>query len=63
MAGLIIAGISAGVALFGLFVALLSMFGKMVEQNAVLKTTVEFVVERVERIEAKIDAIRDPQRR
>lgn len=63
MTAIIFGAISAGCAVIGLFVTLLVMFSKMVEQNAVLRTTVEFVVERVERIEGKIDALHNPQRR
>lgn len=64
MSTVIFTAISAGCALLGLLITLLVMFGKMIEQNAVLKTTVEFVVERVERIEKKIDdALHNPQRR
>lgn len=63
MSSIIFAAISAGCALLGLIITLLVMFAKLVEQNATLKTTIKFVLERVERIEGKIDALHNPQRR
>jgi hypothetical protein len=63
MSGIMFGAISAGVAVAGFLLVLLSMFRTMVDQNATMRTTLKFVSERVERMETKIDAIRTSQRR
>lgn len=61
-AGIVFGAVSAGVALAGLLIMLLKMFQTMVDQNATMRTTLKFVLERMESMEGKLDAVRNTQR-